>query len=179
MKEIRIDDDLYLGVLRESDQGELTDTVQRNLPHLGPWMPWAVPDYGEKHAREFLERTGRVENPKDQAFGIFYKGRIAGCTGYVPRHEHDVAEIGYWIDHDLQGKGIVTRVTRALADHAFRDLGVAIVEIHSSALNLRSRAVAERLRFEMIERRKGAHPLPNGIIDDLVIYSMQRRNWNT
>lgn len=179
MKEIRIDDDLFLAVLRGSDVDELTDVVQRNLPHIGPWMAWAVADYSEKQTREYLERSMAVEDPKAQGFGIIYKGKIAGSTGFVPRHEHGIAEIGYWIDHDLQGKGIVTKVTRALAGYAFRDLGVETVEIHTSALNLRSRAVAERLRFELIERREGAHTMPSGIIDDLVIYSIQKRNWNT
>jgi len=178
MKEIRIDDDLYLGVLRESDAAELAETVRRNLEHIGPWLPWAIPDYGVKHAREFIDRNTAVENPKLQSFGVFYEGAISGCIGFVPRDEHNIAEIGYWIDHSLQGKGIVTRVTRALVDHAFRDLGASLVDIRAAALNLRSRAVAERLRFELIERRKGAHPLPNGIVDDLVVYRMNVRNWD-
>lgn len=177
MKDLRIDDELTLSVLRESDVEELSEAVKRNLPHIGPWMIWAVPDYGEKQAREFIERNVDAL-PGTQSLGVFYKGRISGCAGFVPREEHDVAEIGYWIDKGLQGKGIVTRISRALIDHAFRDLGVTMVEIRAAALNLRSRAVAERLRFELIDRKSKAHPLPNGITDDLVVYSMHKRNWN-
>jgi ribosomal-protein-serine acetyltransferase len=178
MRELRIDDSLTLGELRESDIDELAAAVRENLEHIGPWQVWAVKDYGETQAREFIERNLAVEDPKGQSFGIFFEGKIAGCCGYVPREEHNVAEIGYWIAREHQGKGIVTRCTRALADHAFRDLNVEFVEIRAAALNLRSRAVAERLRFEMVERRKNGHPLPNGIIDDLVIYSMHKRNWS-
>jgi len=178
MKELRIDDDLTLAGLREGEIDELTAVVKSNLPHIGPWMVWAVKDYGVKQAREFIERSLGNKNPKAQTFGIFYQGKIAGCAGFVPRDEKGVAEIGYWISREHQGKGIITRCTKALIDHAFRDLNVDRVEIHTAALNLRSRAVPERLRFELEERRKAAHLLPNGIIDDLVVYGMHKRNWN-
>jgi ribosomal-protein-serine acetyltransferase len=177
MKELRIDDDLTLAILREHDIDELAAIVRENLPHIGPWMVWAVPDYGEKQAREFIERNADAEAGA-QSFGVFYQGRISGCAGFVPRDEKGVAEIGYWISRENQGKGIVTRCSRALIDHAFRDLNVDRVEIRAAALNFRSRAVPERLRFDLEERFKDAHPLPNGIIDDLVVYSMHKRNWN-
>jgi ribosomal-protein-serine acetyltransferase len=178
MKELGIDNDLTLAKLREGDINELTAVVVANLSHLGVWMQWAVKDYGVENAREFIERNLANEDPKAQTFGIFYESKIAGCAGFVPQDEKGVAEIGYWISREHQGKGIITRCTRALADHAFRDLNVDRVEIHAAALNLRSRAIPERLRFDLEERRKAAHPLPNGIIDDLVVYSMHKRNWN-
>lgn len=178
MKEIRIDDDLTLAVLRESDIDELAAVVEANLPHIGPWMLWAVADYGRGHAEEFVMRNIANEDPKAQTFGIFYEGKISGCAGFVPRDENGIAEIGYWIVRGHQGKGIVTRCARASIDHAFRDLGVDRLEIRAAALNFRSRAVPERLRFDLEERLKDAHPLPNGIIDDLVVYSMHKRNWS-
>ncbi|HEV7929019.1 MAG TPA: GNAT family protein [Nitrosospira sp.] len=177
MREIRIDDDLTLVELSEGDIDSLAAVVKENLPHIGPWQLWAVPDYGVKQAREFVERNIGA-GPGTQSFGIFYEGKLSGCAGYVPRDEKGVAEIGYWISSEHQGKGIVTRCARALIEHAFRYLGADRVEIHAAALNFRSRAVAERLRFDLEERRKNAHPLPNGIIDDLVVYSIHKRNWN-
>jgi ribosomal-protein-serine acetyltransferase len=178
MKELRIDDDLTLAKLRKGDIDELAAVVKSNLPHIGPWMIWAVKDYGVKHAQEFIERNLENEDPKAQTFGIFYQGKIAGCAGFVPGDKKGVAEIGYWISREHQGKGIITRCTKALTDHAFRDLNVDRVEIRAAALNLRSRAVPERLRFDLEERYKAGHALPNGIIDDLVVYAMHKRNWN-
>jgi ribosomal-protein-serine acetyltransferase len=177
MKEIIIDDRLKLSVLRQSDVEELAAAVQANLEHIGPWMAWAVKDYGETHAREFIERNLDVD-AKAQSYGLFMDGKIAGCIGFVPREEFDIAEIGYWIAHELQGKGIVTRVVRALIDHTFMNLGVTFVEIRAAALNLRSRAIPEKFKFELIDRIKDGHPLPNGVIDDLVVYSMHKRNWS-
>lgn len=178
MKEIYLDDKLILAELRESDIDELAAVVRENLPHIGPWMIWAVEDYGRGHAEEFVMRNIANDDPKAQTFGIFYEGKISGCAGYVPRDDKGVAEIGYWITSGHQGKGIVTRCATALVDHAFRDLEVDRVEIRAAALNFRSRAVPERLRFELEERVKGAHALPGGIIDDLVVYSMHKRNWS-
>ena len=123
MKELGIDDDLTLAKLREGDINELAAVVAANLSHLGVWMPWAVKDYGVENAREFIERNLGNEDPKARTFGIFYEGKIAGCAGFVPQDEKGVAEIGYWISREHQGKGIITRCTRALADHAFSRSG--------------------------------------------------------
>ena len=55
--------------------------------------------------------------------------------------------MGYWLDAELQGKGIVTQACRTIVRHAFEEHQVQKVVISCAIDNPRSRAVAERLGF--------------------------------
>ncbi len=178
MPEFKIDEETALRIFQEDHIEELAETVKQNLPHLGPWMIWAVGGYDVEHAASFIRRNlADSADGKLPTFGIFYRGKISGCIGFVKLdRENGLAEIGYWISAEHQGKGVVTRCCRALIEYSFNELGVKLVEIHSAASNLRSRAVPERLGFELKGQFKDAHHLP-GRTDDLVVYSITKESW--
>ena len=86
------------------------------------------------------------------------------------------AEIGYWLDKDLQGRGIITRAARALTTYAITELGLNKVEIHAAAGNTASRAVPERLGFTQEGIIRQSEWL-NGQAHDLVVYGMVAGEW--
>jgi RimJ/RimL family protein N-acetyltransferase len=57
--------------------------------------------------------------------------------------------VGYWIRPDAAGQGHVTEAVRLLSVLAFGPLDARRVEIRCDALNLKSRAVAERCGFTL------------------------------
>lgn len=57
------------------------------------------------------------------------------------------AELGYWIDEEAEGRGVVTRACARMIEHA-ESVGVRRLEIRTAVGNSRSAAVAERLGFE-------------------------------
>lgn len=84
--------------------------------------------------------------------------------------------IGYWIDEEHEGRGLVTQASRALTEVAFRDLSMHRVWLSADPQNTRSCAVAERLGF----RREGVHRedmLMNGRFRDTVIYAALEDDW--
>ena len=66
----------------------------------------------------------------------------------------DTVEVGYWLFVDARGRGIVTRVVRAMAEHAFAN-GIYRFEAHVRLGNEPSERVLERAGFERegIKRR--------------------------
>lgn len=60
--------------------------------------------------------------------------------------ERGIIEIGYWLYPRARGRGIATKVARALAEHAFR-LGVQRVTAYVSVGNVPSERVLERAGF--------------------------------
>ncbi|HVF87449.1 MAG TPA: GNAT family protein, partial [Pyrinomonadaceae bacterium] len=58
-----------------------------------------------------------------------------------------VAEMGYSLGAEHQGRGIVTACMRVLIHYTFDELKLNRVELRCAAENLKSRAVAERLGF--------------------------------
>jgi ribosomal-protein-serine acetyltransferase len=102
---------------------------------------------------------------------------MVGAIGY-PRMswEKRVAEIGYWLDKDMQGKGFITRATKALVTYAFQEYGLNKVEIHAAAENQQSRAIPERLGFTREGTIRQGEWL-NGSVHDMVVYGMLASEW--
>src|SRR5205807_384256 len=95
--------------------------------------------YMKQTLHEFADGTS-------QQTGIWYQGTLVGSLGLhrIDSPERN-AEIGYWIDANMQGKGIVTRTCQALISYAFGHYHLNKLEIRGATENKRSRAVAERL----------------------------------
>jgi len=178
MPELKIDEEIELRVPQEDNIEELAGLVKQNLPHLEPWVIWVIGGYDVEHAGSFIRQNLRdIADGKAPSFGIFYRGKLAGCIGFVKiDRENKASEIGYWISAAHQGKGIITKCCRALIDRSFNELDMRQVEIRVAASNLRSRAVPERLGFKLEGQYENAHRLP-GRDDDLVIYLMAVENW--
>jgi RimJ/RimL family protein N-acetyltransferase len=59
----------------------------------------------------------------------------------------DVVEIGYWLFVDARGRGVATRVVRAMVEHAFAN-GIYRLEAHVRLGNEASERVLARAGFE-------------------------------
>jgi RimJ/RimL family protein N-acetyltransferase len=70
----------------------------------------------------------------------------------------DTVELGYWLFVHARGRGVATRVVRALTDHAFAN-GIVRVEAHVRIGNAPSERVLERVGFhrEGIRRKLLRH----------------------
>ncbi|MCM3764274.1 GNAT family N-acetyltransferase [Neobacillus niacini] len=127
--------------------------MQASMAELKPWMPWAdreqTVDDVEANMREahakFLTR-------EDLRLHIFNKetGEFIGSSG-LHRINWDIPkfEIGYWIDTRHQRKGYITEATEAITNFAFTELNAKRVEIRCDSKNNRSKAVPERLGFQL------------------------------
>jgi RimJ/RimL family protein N-acetyltransferase len=81
-----------------------------------------------------------------------------------------IIEIGYWLFPRARGRGVATKVARALAEHAFA-LGVQRVVAYVNVGNRDSERVLERAGFtrEGISR---SMPKPDGRRIDKTVYSL-------
>lgn len=80
---------------------------------------------------------------------IRYENKIVGEVHlqHYDRVKNEI-EIGYWIDKDYQGRGIVKRSAMAVLDYVFNDLGVERVNLYCNVENTRSENLAKALGFE-------------------------------
>lgn len=80
------------------------------------------------------------------AAGIWYRGELVGLVDlFNINWARRVAEIGYWLGKEFQGKGLATTACRALAQHAFGNLGLDSIQAKVAPGNARSDAVVGRL----------------------------------
>ncbi len=175
LDEFHIDNELLARVLTADDAASVFEVVRRNEHHLMEFMHWMVPDYSLQMAEEFIEATRKsIENKEHLGFGIFRRDRLLGVIGFVSFDwKARKTEIGYWIDKDEQGKGIISRASRYLIDYAFDGLDLNRIEIRCSSENLRSAAIPKRLGFRF-EGHLRQSEFRNGKLHDFLTFGLLR-----
>ena len=132
----------------------LKATIDRNIDHLMPWIPWA-PEHPKSLDELFVdvERFIREFNAGfTWIYGVFRRAdnALLGGIGLHPRIGPGGVEIGYWLDRDATGNGYVTEAAQALVELSFAHQSVTHVEIRCSPSNVPSAAVPARIGFRHV-----------------------------
>ena len=179
MFDARIDDELRLRTLCEGDAEALFRVVDGNRAHLREWLPWLDANTTSNDSLAFIQATLRQE-AANQGFtcAIEFRGRIVGVAGYHPiRWNNKSVEIGYWLAREAVGHGIMTKCCRVLVSHAFAGYGLNRVQIPAAVGNRRSRAIPERLGFQLEGIIRDAEWLYDHFVDH-AMYAILKRDWN-
>lgn len=140
--------DGYSLALRTSDSAdELLELIQKNLSRLRHWEQWALAEQTIEQLRAHIaERLQLFIAGTSIPCNIYAGDQLIGNIELRINSYNSIAEIGYWIDEDFEGRGVVTRACRALIEHGTK-IGVRRFELYTAAHNERSGAVARRLGF--------------------------------
>ena len=175
---LTVDEEIELKLLERKDAAELFETVDRCRDYLREWLPW-VDSMQKKEDYYSIIEMWLEQFKKNDGFqaAILYKDKIVGMAGYhgIDRNNQKTS-IGYWLDKDYQGKGIMTKVTKTLVDYAFYELGLNRVEIQCGVHNIKSRAIPERLGFKQEGILREAEFLYDHF-HDLMVYGMLAKDW--
>lgn len=156
----------------------LNEAVVESIDQLKPWMPWAqgLPSVEQSElvcrqmAVHFAQRSDLPMFIFDRGTGHFIGGTgLHRFDWSVPRFE-----IGYWVRHSAQGRGLVTEAVQTLARFAFDGLRARRVEVRMSSANQRSRAVAERCGFTLEGVLRQDSLSTDGQPRDTVVYARVR-----
>jgi ribosomal-protein-serine acetyltransferase len=160
---------------RIDDLDAIWEAIEEERDRIGRWMPWVETAVTKEDEREWLERVVANESSLD-GVGIWVEGEFAGGTGLTVDPFRTHGEIGYWIRSRFEGRGLVTKATQVLIDHAFDDLGLHRMVIRAGVENVRSRAIPERLgfTFEGVHREEGRGT--DGFYD-LAMFGLLDREW--
>ncbi|MGE3465918.1 MAG: GNAT family N-acetyltransferase [Pyrinomonadaceae bacterium] len=175
---ISVDDEVVLRRVRPDEAEKVFETVIRNTERLLDFMHWMTRDYSLTMAEEFVERSKEAaEKGESLSLGIFRGETFIGVIGFVG-FDRSVrkTEIGYWIDGDEEGKGIVSRATRSLIDLAFDEFSINRIEIRCATSNPRSAAVPRRFGFTE-EARLRQSEIRNGVLQDFNVFGLLRPEW--
>lgn len=141
-----------LELLGPDDAQRVADTINENLDHLSPWMPWAHrPTTAHEQAVRLAMAVELAERGGDASYSIVRDGFVIGGCGLHQRGDADTLDVGYWISHDSTGHGYVTAAAAGLTRVAFEHYRCRRVRITCDEANVRSAAVAERVGFTHID----------------------------
>jgi ribosomal-protein-serine acetyltransferase len=171
----RLDEETVLRLLEDRDAEELFAVLSRNLGRLY----WFRTNYSLEDARRFLRRDLTDNFARGNGFraGIFVRGKLVGSVRYNDIDwDSRATALGYWVDAEYEGRGLVKRACRVLIAHAFEGLKLHRVEIRCHAENERSRALAERLGFRLEALLRKAERVRERMID-LAVYALLEDEW--
>jgi ribosomal-protein-serine acetyltransferase len=156
----------------------LYDLIDRNRARLREWLPWLGWSFGPDDLAEFLK-----DRVQDNAAGkglttvIFSQGALCGTIALHTINGRDRnSSIGYWLDADYAGRGIMTEACRAIVTEGFRSYGLHRIEIRCATGNSRSSAIPARLGFV----EEGVLHDAEWLFDhwvDLRVFSMLEHQW--
>ncbi|HEY4788549.1 MAG TPA: GNAT family protein [Bacteroidales bacterium] len=180
MLEIEIEEDIRLERLNHTHAQGIFNLINSNREYLRKWLTFVDSTRNLKDTEDYISYIEKSSaNPNSEVvIAILIKDNLMGIMGIKKVDwANRIAEIGYWLGEEYQGRGIITKSCRAILDYAFGQMGVNRVEIKCGVGNERSCHVPQRLgfTFEGIERDG---ELVNGQYIDLEVYSLLRREWH-
>lgn len=146
--------------------------IEKNLDRLREWEPWAQGEQTESGLEAFtIHELHQWVEGRSLPAAILHDGQVVGSVGARIDPYAGTADVGYWIDIDAEGRGLVTRATAALIEHLHADLGIRRVEIRAATNNTRSRSVAERLGFALEGTLRAAQVVGDRT-NDIALYAL-------
>ncbi|MBE6701995.1 MAG: GNAT family N-acetyltransferase [Ruminococcaceae bacterium] len=146
---------LLLRALRVSDAADMFDYAKR--PEVTRYLLWN-PHPDIKHTKRYLEYLAtryRVGMFYDWALIHKKEKRMIGTCGFVRfDYPHNSAEIGYVLNPDYHGQGLMPEAANAVLAFGFSTLKLHRIEARFMIENTPSRHVMEKLgmTFEGVKR---------------------------
>ncbi|MGN5954041.1 GNAT family N-acetyltransferase [Sphingobacterium lactis] len=157
---------------------ELFQIIERNRNYLSEFLPW-VP--GMKLDSDFYGYISNAviknEEKYEASFTILYNEEAVGRIGlHHINWNNKNAAIGYWIDQDKNGKGIVINACKRLIKYGFEELNLNRIEIKAAVNNTKSQAIPQKLNFKEEGILRQAE-LVNDEYLDIKVFSMLKEEF--
>jgi ribosomal-protein-serine acetyltransferase len=143
---------MLLGPVEPSDAPDLWEAIEASRWYLERWLPWvpftntlqAVDRYAEACIADWDAGRALRCALRDRESGSLLG--VVGLDSCV--HLHRACELGYWLRHDVTGRGLMTEAARAMVEFAFSRLGMHRVRCAAATDNYPSLRVISRLEFK-------------------------------
>jgi ribosomal-protein-serine acetyltransferase len=198
---LEIDKDIFLRTLHPDDAERLFQLIEDNRERLVPWIhPSALPEnrvaarkftiecflnsMDDRQAmrmqyRDFLQELDYYFPPLNPPLemGIHVNAKLSGEI-MIARAPEDpsMVEFGYWISREKEGQGIIIRSVSALMDYAIEHMDTERFLIGCAVENSRSRAIPERLGYQLMRIVPGGEVVGKYVYDR-AIYEISSRQW--
>jgi ribosomal-protein-alanine N-acetyltransferase len=141
--------------IARTDARAWTEARRRSAAWLHPWEA-TVPPGGDSRPATFPQLIRRLRKAakagSSMPFAIDVEGRFAGqvTVNNIVRGSAQFASIGYWIDREFAGRGVMPRAVALVIDHCLTAAGLHRIEICIRPENSNSLRVVEKLGIREI-----------------------------
>jgi ribosomal-protein-serine acetyltransferase len=178
MLSLTVNESIVLRTYLDDDASEHFEVVNTNRKHLRGWLRWIDGHTKEANSLDYIRYT-QVQQDSQQALmmGIFEDGNFIGEVGmFLWEQDLKKAQIGYWLNKEHEGKGILQLALNRFFKYIFENLSMNKLEVRFVPSNTRSAKLAERMKCK-IEGVLRASYFINGKLDDLVVTGILKEEW--
>jgi [ribosomal protein S5]-alanine N-acetyltransferase len=142
--------DVTIRPLRYGDARAWRAVRRRNAAWLQPWEATVPPGGNERPVtfRSLVARMHRhARHGLGMSFAIEVDRRFSGqvSVNNIVRGSAQFASVGYWLDRDVAGRGVMPTAVALVVDHCFRSAGLHRIEVAIRPENSNSLRVVEKL----------------------------------
>jgi ribosomal-protein-alanine N-acetyltransferase len=148
-------DEVTVRPLAHRDARAWREARRRNAAWLRPWDA-TVPPGASTRPTSFRALVRRLHKQARAGttypFAIDVDGRFAGqiTVNNIVRGSAQFASIGYWLDRQFAGRGVMPRAVALVIDHCFAAAGLHRIEVAIRPENSNSLRVVEKLELREV-----------------------------
>lgn len=162
-------------LIRPFDMSDIGDFYEYAAqPDVGPNAGWK-PHESLEETRGILERFSA--NPHENAIVSKANGKVIGSVGVYPDDTGKIFTIGYVMNHNYWGKGLMTEAVKAIIEEIFRTSDAENVTIKHFPFNDRSRRVIEKCGLKYVRTETGTFSRYDGTLLDECVWNITREEW--
>jgi len=165
---ISVNDSISIRSLNYADFPALVQVLKENYVYLRKWLGWTGATIFEKYAQP----TAQLKADGNNYFLIMHQQDIAGMIVLEEDLSKSSTSLGYWLAERFQNRGIMKAAVKTMLQYSKDELKLKKLKINCSALNNKSRAIAENFKFNLVAVEIGSLKL-NGEFQDLLIYEKE------
>jgi ribosomal-protein-alanine N-acetyltransferase len=142
--------DVRLRPIHQRDRHVWRTVRQANAAWLSRWDATA-PSRSQGQPRSFASMVRQMRSEaragRQLPFVVEFQGRFVGqvTISNIVRGSAQFASIGYWVDQEYAGRGIIPRAVALAVDHSFGPVGLHRIEVAIRPENTSSLRVVEKL----------------------------------
>ncbi len=173
-------DNYLLRPIEKKDADAFFELIDNNRQRLEDFFAGTVAKnrtLGETHSfiPDVIDRTSKrmyfafviVDLATDTIIGF---ADIKTIDWNIPK-----AELGYFIDKEYEGKGIISKAIARIIAHCFNDLELKKISLRVHESNMASRKIAEKHGFEVEGIIRSDYKMTNGVIIDVMYYGLLKK----
>ncbi len=181
MFELKINEKLHLELTAMHHADRLFELVKKNSELFSHWLVWVESTKTVHDTRTFIQSTmNNYANHQEVNCVIVYDGVVVGditLLGMGRKHNGTKqGELGYWLDGDYHGKGIMHRCANKMVEIGFNYYNLDKIVLRCAVANHRSCNVAQKLGFTL-EGHIRDDILINGKMLDANLYGLLREEF--
>ncbi|MDR1434901.1 MAG: GNAT family N-acetyltransferase [Puniceicoccales bacterium] len=167
-------------ILRAIEERDLDDLMKSfsdyDTVYMLAFMPWPFDRNRTLTYMKNLSWNMDHGNSLYWAITLPEKDSMMGVIGLTLEHEHDRAELHYWLEKEYRNRGYMTEAAKRIVDYVFKDLNMNRLDVNHLNVNLGSQRVLEKCGFTL-ECEKEGFCKKEGKYENMKFYRILRREY--